>query len=680
MADTTVALDLTIDSNAEQVLNKGTEAYRQFREETRKGLGDLLNLKKGTEEYNIALSKLASHKAEFQELQKQLAAVNPNRLAGNFAEFAQRATNALQGLGGAATLVAGGNEKMIETFVKTQALVQVLNSLADLQKLKLEANAIWLNIVTVAQKAWNAAINAWPVSLLIAGITAIIAAVEIWNGKQESIIAEQEKIIENLKKTRELYNASSDAIKGHLQNELDLLIAQNAEYDKIEKAKKRVLDAETDKVKFDLENQRRQNTALQKEADAHKKETHYWRDILGYAKNFVTLGANVTDNYTKNIEEQKQFNDAVEEGNTKALALQNTLEKLTIVDPTKASEEKAKAEREAMNKIQRVRDESLKESRTKQLRLLSDQHKEDLEGLDKKGIEYNALKLAYDNKYYIERKRLFDKFKQQDQDTRDEYERTKLEDLDKANTALIAYYDKETAKNLKNAIDGGDLEILQLQKNHAKKRDIIEAEYRRDIVAANENAVAIEQANKKKNDALLANDQETANVRVQIATNIGNALVGIGQLLLKEGEKQTDGTKALALIQLGINEAVAIGNVVANATNPLSPMNVATGGIAAIANIAAGVASVVATFVQAKSILDGGSDGSSTSTGSPSFSAGTTTAPSFSSTQFGDTPKRNKNGNTDYGYDAMSKIYITQTDLNQSQQLAYIQNARRRIK
>ena len=89
MADTTVALDLTIDSNVAETTTQvdgltqsiqnntdavttGKQAYAEFRSETRAGLGNLLSLQKGTEEYNKELQRLASHKAEFQELQIQL--------------------------------------------------------------------------------------------------------------------------------------------------------------------------------------------------------------------------------------------------------------------------------------------------------------------------------------------------------------------------------------------------------------------------------------------------------------------------------------------------------------------------------------------------------------------------------------------------------------------------------
>src|ERR1022692_1511930 len=47
----------------------GKEAYRDFKQETRAGLGTLLSLQKGTAAYNAELQKLATHKAQFQELQ-----------------------------------------------------------------------------------------------------------------------------------------------------------------------------------------------------------------------------------------------------------------------------------------------------------------------------------------------------------------------------------------------------------------------------------------------------------------------------------------------------------------------------------------------------------------------------------------------------------------------------------
>lgn len=704
-ADNEIALELNIDSNVPettanvdtltesidkntQSVVTGKEAYSQFRSETRAGLGNLLSLKKGTEEYNTELKRLASHKAEFAELSLQLQALNPNRAAANFAAFAQTATKALQGLGGAAALLAGSNEEMVKTFIQTQAAVEVLSALADVQELKLQAMAIWTEAVTVAQKLWNAAMNAWPITAIIAGITAIIAIIGEWNHTQEKIIEQQEKIIEHLQKTKELYNSTSEAIKGNLQNELNLLIAQNAEYDKIEKKRKELHDHEVTTATENLILQQKENVALQKKADANQKQIEAMPFLQSAWKNIFDLIAGdaqstIVGGLEKIIDKQKEFNDQVTHGKNKATDLKNAVVALTTVEEAEKLKREQKTQREADLQVQRMHDESLKESRSKELALLRDQHNEDLEGLDKTSKQYNQMRLAYDAKYYADRKLLFKKYTQEDEDARNAFFISQINDTKEAQDKNTALYDKHIKEDIDNKIAGEDLQLLIDQKA-GNKRAAIQTKFRKDLLAselldAKESAIAIKQAEKDKNDSLDQLDKDRMQSSLAFATSTADALVSIGQLLLAKGKEQTDGTKALALIQLGMKEAVSIANVVASATDPLNPANLATGGIAAIANIAAGVASVAATFVSAKNILDGG--GSTSSTSTPNFSSINTSAPSFTATQFNNTPTSTKSGNVDYGYNGqMTKVYVTQTDLTASQNLAYIQNNRRRIR
>lgn len=726
------ALTQSIDTNTQSVIS-GKQAYSEFRSETRAGLGNLLSLTKGTAEYNAELKKLASHKAEFQELQIQLQDLNPNQRAAQFARFGQEATKALQGIGGAATLVAGGNEEMVKTFIQTQAAVEVLNSLQDVANIKREAAVMWTNLQTTAQWLLNAAMDAWPITAIIAGVTAIIAVIGEWNHVQEKVIEQQQKIIDHLQKTKELYDSTAEGIKGHLQNELNLLIAQNTEYDKIENARNALHNQEVATAQFNVDNQEKQNIALEKQAKANEKQTEImpylqsgWQNILDIIAGDAT--STIVGGIEKVNDKQKEFNDKVAEGKNKLTDFKNVLDATNIIDPAEKDKEKAKKQREADLKAQQLRDESLKESHTKELALLMDQHNEDLETLDKTSKQYNELRLAYDNKYLADRRALFQKYAKEDlsgqndikiaeansEEETFEAQRKKIiserdfelnnEKLTQTQRSLIivnsqnallkledsfatsqrAKKEKEKEEDIQRQINKLDLQLIAdknyndsltgIKKNELK---IIEDTYQKELLLAKGNAVAIAQANQNKNDAITASDKADQQAQLAFAGSVADSLVSIGDLLLAKGKEQTDGTKALALIQLGVKEAVSIANIVESST--ANPLNSATFGAAGIAQMAAGIAGVLATFVSAKNILDGGS---SSSTAIPSLSAGTTTAPVISSTNtnFNGTPTTNTNGNTDYGYGgAMTKVYVTQTDLTQSQNLAYIQNQRRRI-
>jgi hypothetical protein len=621
MADTTVALDLTIDSNVADTtaqvdgltqsiqqntdaVQTGKQAYAEFRGETRAGIGNLLSLKKGTAEYNAELQKLASHKAEFQELQIQLSALNPNERAGEWARMGQMATKAIQGIGGALVLAAGGNDEMVKTFIKTQAAVEVLNSLQEIQRLRVMALAqaqLFLNFVT----------NQWPIAILIAGVVAAIAYFKLMQVDTEKLTKLLDAQIESLKEESKTIKDHSEIAKKALQGEIDLLEAEGVSLDNLRGKREEIYQLDIKEAKEQQENAEKQLSAEERRVALDKE----YREGLKVEQSI--------QNIKFQLEQDKR--SKITETQGRSVALTEQLSKL---------EDKL-----LLNEGFQKKKKELEEYNTQLEKAGSN-----LEDATNKEKIFNAKNATEDEKKEADRQARLKK----------ERDQIGLDNLQRAEDDAKYYgqtIEKELGIDLELAKSKGVQIVAQLAANEAFKTKTLkeESDIRNDI---------------RKKEA-------------EIAGSIAEDLISIGSLLQQKGKEQNDVQKGLAITAIAIKEAVSIATLVqaiiaANAETPTAATPFIIAG-----EIASGIAGVLATFVSVKSILDGGS---TSSTATPTFSAGNTTAPSFAATQNNGIPQQNANGNIDYGAGgAMTKIYVTQTDLTQSQQLAYIQNQRRRI-
>lgn len=104
---------------------------------------------------------------------------------------------------------------------------------------------------------------------------------------------------------------------------------------------------------------------------------------------------------------------------------------------------------------------------------------------------------------------------------------------------------------------------------------------------------------------------------VQSVANTMQVIMNLGALLAKDQEKQGAFAKMAALINIAANTGLAISNLTATSFSPLSPDNVATGGIAAYAKLAAGLVTITSNMVQAKQLINSFEEGGYTGEGNP---------------------------------------------------------------
>jgi len=134
----------------------------------------------------------------------------------------------------------------------------------------------------------------------------------------------------------------------------------------------------------------------------------------------------------------------------------------------------------------------------------------------------------------------------------------------------------------------------ELDDTKKQNQDLIDA----NRLAANETIATEEEATKRG----IEQAEALRNAKLSIAQNTLNGLQALGDLLGKNGQKNTAFQKTLALAQIAIDTAKAIASTIAGATQAA-----AAGGPAApflqVAYITSGIASVLASMAAARKAL-----------------------------------------------------------------------------
>lgn len=165
-----------------------------------------------------------------------------------------------------------------------------------------------------------------------------------------------------------------------------------------------------------------------------------------------------------------------------------------------------------------------------------------------------------------------------------------------------------------------------------------------DAEAKKQEAEGIAQMLQAVKDAGNKKEQENADKQVEIYKAKKEAVISITEetvnllgiindKLAKDGKKNNEIQKTLALVKIGIDTAKAISSAISNA-NSSTPDNVATGGIAGIAKFIALSAQILTAAAKAKSILGSGQG----SAGGSAPTAPTVSAPQISAPRISGTP------------------------------------------
>lgn len=190
--------------------------------------------------------------------------------------------------------------------------------------------------------------------------------------------------------------------------------------------------------------------------------------------------------------------------------------------------------------------------------------------------------------------------------------------------------EKRDADKIAQALKGQTDLFAALQEKDVIAKAALDSKYAKEIEAADGHEATLlllkekyeKDSQKMEDDAAddkVSTAQKVRDAKIKLVGDIAKGVTDIGNLLIKDEQKLAKFNKASALVQIGVDTALAISALVA-ASNT-NPANGPTGGIAGIAQFASGIIQIATNMAKAKQLLSspaasvgGGGGGGSTST------------------------------------------------------------------
>ena len=369
-------------------------------------------------------------------------------------------------------------------------------------------------------------------------------------------------------------------------------------------AAKSVLDLENDLKIFEQElinDRKKGNADANKDKVKGSKETT--KIVIGHAANELEIKRKNKDQELANMKDgiekeqamivekyDRQAEDLIK--NTKYSAAEklklqayyDAQEKIENDDKVEANKLRlAQNERESMAGLIALRLEGMVDGEAKELAIQADKYKKlrdaaiadtklTAEQLQEKLDIYNALEIAEDAK---RQKAKDDAAKAKTDAANALYFEITATEQQKEIAALNAKY--ATEQELAN---GNQVILQKLQEDHQTALTQIEKDG----------------ATKRIEDAAAERD-----AKLTLANDITKGITDIGGMLIKDQEKLAKFNKLSALVQIGIDTALAISSLVK--MSQANPLNAATAGTAGIAQFAAGIIQIATNIAKAKQLL-----------------------------------------------------------------------------
>lgn len=533
-----------------------------------------------------------------------------------------------QAFAGVTALVGDENEALMETMVKLQASMSVLQAIEQIRlatekesvamqtlnnaKTKIaiglqKAYALAIGVGTKAMKGLRGALLATGVGAIIVALGTIIAYWDDIKGAVSGLSSEQKKRNKQLEEEMELSEKALDSVSAtenslRLQgkSEQEILDLKTAQLDRQIQIQQSVIDnAETQK-KTQLEASKRnqkitQNiiriltlplTMVLKTVDLMTKAIS---KIPG-----INIETNLEEGFSKGVASflfdpeavEKEGNETINTAKDKLAELQNTRDGYTLKE-----QEKNKANYEKRKEQQRKQDEeelqALRDKMQKEFDLQNELEDAIIEGIqDEDARKLAQLKLQHERELDAIR----DKYGMQ----------TELE-----------------AQLLRNQAEELNLVKQEIALKDKEVADFFEAEEE----ARQEALVAKNiELTKKELEEVEKTEEAKRQLRADTLSVTSDLIGALGGLFDKNEKVQ----KATALAQIGIDTAKAISSLVAN--SQANPANAVTGGIAGAVQFGTGLAQILSNIAKAKQILTSGSTSGAGGSGvtPPSFNPNTT--------------------------------------------------------
>ena len=240
--------------------------------------------------------------------------------------------------------------------------------------------------------------------------------------------------------------------------------------------------------------------------------------------------------------------------------------------------------------------------------ILNTQREEELYGVEQNSAKYLEIQARYAN-MEIELLRQTQAEKQKVREQEINSAKNVMDGI--LNVATLISKDEEKRFNEKKdrLKREQDLELSSNEEKIKREKEKLDA-ILNDTTKSNEQK---EQAEKRYADNVNAINKNSLDAKKRFA----NEEIKIESEKEAQKQKLQVYAKMAALINIAANTAIAISNLTATSFSPLSPDNIATGGIAAFAKLAAGILTITANMVQAKQLISSFEEGGYTGEGNP---------------------------------------------------------------
>lgn len=396
----------------------------------------------------------------------------------------------------------------------------------------------------------------------------------------------------------------------------NLLVATNKGFDDQRKALEDSYNVQTKIIYDEDKKQKEEEAKKQKEKLTKKKKDH--------TDEIAALEAAII--------QKKVLNQSAL---TEEIALEKYKMQIVLKDIEKGNGEKLKAQAEYLLKVNELTKAEIQRNQQEEITLLEAQIKEK-QNLNEKGFDeqqklieyqYEVAKQTANGNYEAMYKAQVDfdaAMLQLQKDKKEEEERINQEYFDK--DIALRKAQQETIINEQKAEFEVNFEdaMTNLETQFEAKQSLLSIQREQELYGVEEHSAKyneiISRYNLQEIELERQKQDEKAKLRQAEVTSIANTMqviMNLGALLAKDQEQQGAFAKMAALIQIAANTGIAISNLTATSFSALSPDNVATGGLAAYAKLAAGLVTITSNMVQAKQLINSFEEGGYTGEGNP---------------------------------------------------------------
>ena len=691
MATTTVAINL-------EAKTKGTDSVKSLKAQIREATQEAAAMSQKFGEFSPqaleAAKRVANLKDQMDDLNEKIQALHPDKF-NRINTIAKGVANGMQAAQGAMALFGAESEDVQKALLKVQGAMAFAQGLEGLDAAKKQFITLGQDAVkafkgmTTASKVFMAT----GLGLLLTGLATVAAywdeiAVSLGFAKSEmEKMNDQINIAGQATKTQandlNFYNSVvQDTTKSEAERKfaLEKLKEAGIETNDINLDNADSMKTLTDRTKENIlviAQRARTEAAAQILQEKTKRllelqnsdldeQTSSWDNfyagavgaLMGIDKGAQELGKRGLKNLSNAQQEvaqaQELYDKQLKAGfPNEAKALENQEKAKTAIEKRKKAQDDATAAAAKAAADEKARQDELKkrsEQLTLDAELVGKTEVQKAEILAKRKFEANIKGFKQGSKEYLAAEKLFNDEVRIAQE-KAAADRKAIADKEIADTVKSTddFYKGEQLKNVGNNEALAQLEVQRLEAQLQNARDYGQSTVDLELQLAQKKK---EIKDKEVEDTKKA-EEAKRQMQMDTLASVSSILGSLGQLA-GENEKTQ---KAFGLAQIATDTAIALSNAQASAMSPVSPDNIATGGLAGIAKYATYVAIILANAARARQILKGGGGGASASGGAAAAGAAPTPLTPLTG---GALPEEGQFG-------GMGRVYVLEGDITKTQ-------------